>query len=178
MTYIRCDRELHFNVGIHLDVPTVPIERRWTLIAGRADRIERAAIHGDVHKRRSVVRAIESLGPRVDVGVLIGGELEHRNIDSGALAVRAQVRRTVDCVVLRRRQAIASWTAAITERKAYTVIDCVEQLRLGRIWSFAAWNRRSCLSRGPYSLRLKAHRIRKTHDAAYSGGQDFWQLNL
>src|SRR5271155_2241384 len=101
MKYIRCNRELHLDVGVDLDISGIPIELRWTLIARWADGAERATIHVDVHKRRRVMFAIEVLRPRQDVGVLVGGELEYCKVDAVPLGLGPQfVGRAIDRVGL------------------------------------------------------------------------------
>ena len=80
------DGQLRLDVGVDLDVAGVAVELRRARVAGRALRVQRAAVDVHVDQRRVVTRPVELVRPGGDVGVQVGRELEHRNVDTLALA--------------------------------------------------------------------------------------------
>jgi hypothetical protein len=59
--HIGCDRQLHLDVGVDLDVAGVAVGRRRAGIAARTDQVQRAAVHVDVYQRRPVARFVQGL---------------------------------------------------------------------------------------------------------------------
>ena len=144
------DGQLHLDVSSDLNVAGVALEVRRALVAGRALRVQRAAVDVHVDQRRVVVTPVELVSPGGDVGVLVARELEHREVDALALAPRADAGRAVERVVLRRRQAAAAGAGAVTEREV-DPSDGAEQLLGGGIGRLAV--------AGRGRLGARAHRV-------------------
>ena len=107
------------------------------MLAGRALRVQRAAVDVDVNQRRGVAGPVELVRPGGDVGVLVGRELEHGDVDALALGARAAAGRVVERVLLRWRQAAATGARAVTKVQRLAADDVVEQLLGGGVGRLA-----------------------------------------
>src|SRR6185312_15521261 len=87
------DGQLRLDVRVDLDVAGVTLELGRAGIADRALRGQRTAVDVHVDQRRVKAGPVELVRPGGDVGVLVGGELEHREVDALALAARAEAGR-------------------------------------------------------------------------------------
>ena len=73
--------------------------------------------------------------------MLVGRELEHRDVDALALGPRAEVGRAVERVLLGRGQAAAAGAGAVTQGQGIAVDAVAEELRHGRIGRLAVGGR-------------------------------------
>ena len=88
--------------------------------------------------------------------MLVGRELEHRDVDALALGPRAEVGRAVERVLLGRGQAAAAGAGAVTQGQGIAVDAVAEELRHGRIGRLAVGGRGR--------LRARPHRVVEVRD--------------
>src|SRR6185312_15887053 len=156
VTNVGRDGQLRFDVRVDLDVAGVTLELGRALVADRALRVQRAAVDVHVDQRRGVAGPVELVRPVGDVGVLVGRELEHRDVDALALGPRAEVGRAVERVLLGRGQAAAAGAGAVTQDQGLHVDAVADELRHGRIGRLAVGGRGR--------LRARPHRVVEVRD--------------
>src|SRR5262249_30526877 len=130
---IGSHRQLGLDVGVDLDVPGVAVELRWARVTGRADRVQRPAVHVDVGQVRAETRPEERGRVRGDVRLRSGRQPKEPQGDARALAPRPHGRGPVDGVGLRGGQAAAGGATAVAKREVHTVVDQVKELLPGRV---------------------------------------------